>query len=176
MNAADKPDQMKLYVRWMIRRDMPEVLAIETSVFQFPWNEDHFVRCLRPRNCIAMVADEDGRIVGYMLYELHKTRLHVLNLAVHPDHWRRGIGRAMVERLKGKLSYQRRARLVLDVRETNLAAQKFFRAMGFRAVNLLKGYYDVVSEDAILFAYRVTAPTSASSPASQGVSRWRHSK
>ncbi len=62
------------HVRWMIRRDMSDVLAIESESFEFPWSEEEFVRCLRQRNCIGMVAELDDRIVGYMIYELHKNR------------------------------------------------------------------------------------------------------
>ncbi|HHM13020.1 MAG TPA: GNAT family N-acetyltransferase, partial [Planctomycetaceae bacterium] len=101
----------------MIRRDMPEVLAIEKAGFEFPWSEDEFVRCLRQRNCIGMVAETDEQIVGFMIYELHKNRLHVLNFAVHPAFRRRGIGRQMIEKLISKLSSQRRNRIMLEVRE-----------------------------------------------------------
>ena len=67
---------------------MAEVLDIETEGFEFPWSEDDFVRCLRQRNCIGMVAEQGEKVVGFMIYELHKAKLHVLNFAVHPS-WRR---------------------------------------------------------------------------------------
>ena len=54
----------------------------------------------------------------------------------------------------GKLSNQRRTRIVLEVRETNLAAQVFFRSMGFRAVSVLRDFYDDTTEDAYLMQYR----------------------
>ena len=66
-----------VHIRWMIRRDMPAVLGIENSCFEFAWNEDDFIRCLRQRNCIGMVAEEDEQVVGFMIYELHKNRLHI---------------------------------------------------------------------------------------------------
>ena len=81
-----------VHIRWMIRRDMPAVLGIENSCFEFAWNEDDFIRCLRQRNCIGMVAEEDDQVVGFMIYELHKNRLHILNFAVHADHRRSGVG------------------------------------------------------------------------------------
>src|SRR5436305_3532888 len=107
----------------MIRRDMVEALGIEKESFEFPWSEDDFIRCLRQRNCIGMVAEMDDRVVGFMIYELHKNRLHVLNFAVAARFRRRGIGSQMLRKLIGKLSQQRRSRIVLEVRETNLAAQ-----------------------------------------------------
>jgi [ribosomal protein S18]-alanine N-acetyltransferase len=137
-------------IRWMIRRDMPEVLAIESESFRNAWDEQDFVRCLRQRNCIGMVVEADTKITGYMIYELHRTRLHVLNFAVRPDVRRRGVGSEMVRRLIGKLSADadRRNRILLEVRETNLDAQLFFRACGFRATEVLNDFYGDSDEQA----------------------------
>src|SRR5215467_10391501 len=99
---------VKVLIRWMIRRDMPEVLAIEQHSFEFPWCENDFLRCLRQRNCIGMVAEHDDQVVGFMIYELHKARLHVLNIAVSSRFRRLGVGVQMIEKLIGKLSSQRR--------------------------------------------------------------------
>ena len=146
-------DDVCVHIRWMIRRDMPEVLSIENSGFEFPWSEEDFIRCLRQRNCIGMVAEYDERVVGFMINELHKNRLHVLNFAVQSDFRRRGVGQQMIGKLISKLSHQRRSRIMLEVRETNLAAQLFFREAGFRAVSVLRDFYDDTVEDAYLMEY-----------------------
>ena len=153
MGHADQ-STAAVHIRWMIRRDMPAVLEAESLSFDVAWSEEEFIRCLRQRNCIGMVAEEDDRVVGFMIYELHKTRLHILNFAVHPEYRQRGVGRAMVGKLIGKLSHDRRNRVVLEVRETNLDAQLFFKSNGFRAVSVLKDYYDDTSEDAYIMQYR----------------------
>lgn len=141
-------------IRWMIRRDMPEVLAIEASCFEFPWDEDAFICCLRQRNCIGMVAEHDETVVGFMVYELHSSRLHLLNFAVHED-WRyKGVGSAMIRKLTSKLSNDRRSRIMLEVRETNVDAQLFFKAVGFRAISILHDFYEDTAEDAYLFQFR----------------------
>jgi [ribosomal protein S18]-alanine N-acetyltransferase len=152
MNTEQKP-QLRVHIRWMIRRDMPDVLEIERHSFEFPWFEDDFIRCLRQRNCIGMVAEHAERVVGFMIYELHKTRLHVLNFAVAADVRRRGVGRQMIDKLVGKLSSQRRTRISLEVRETNLPAQVFFRQAGFRATTVLREFYDDSPEDAYLMQF-----------------------
>ena len=97
-----KSTSTSVHIRWMIRRDMPEVLQIEQQSFEFPWSEEDFIRCLRQRNCIGMVAEYEERVVGFMIYELHKSRLHILNFAVSPDCRRHSIGGQMVEKLIGK--------------------------------------------------------------------------
>lgn len=146
-----------VHIRWMIRRDMPAVLAIEEQSFEFAWTEDDFIRCLRQRNCIGMVAEQDDQVVGFMIYELHKNRLHVLNFAVAQHMRRQGIGRAMVGKLLSKLSHERRNRIMLEVRETNLDAQLFFKQIGFRAVSVLRDFYDDSDEDAYVMQYRYRA-------------------
>jgi len=146
--------KISVHIRWMIRRDMPEVLDIENRSFEFPWSEEDFIRCLRQRNCIGMVAEYDERVVGFMIYELHKNRLHILNFAVRPEFRRRGVATAMVNKLIGKLSQQRRNRILLEIRETNLDAQLFFRDSGFRAISVLRDFYDDTTEDAYLMQYR----------------------
>lgn len=159
MTATNKP--APIHIRWMIRRDMAEVEAIERASFEFPWSEDDFIRCLRQRNCIGMVAEHSERIVGFMLYELHRNRLHVLNFAVHADFRRRQVGTQLVRKLVSKLSPLRRSRIMLEVRETNLNAQLFFRDCGFRAISLLRDFYEDTTEDAYLFQYRYTAEVAA---------------
>jgi [ribosomal protein S18]-alanine N-acetyltransferase len=153
----DQKEEVRVQIRWMIRRDMPDVLRMEQESFEFPWSDDDFVRCLRQRNCIGMVAEHEDRVVGFMIYELHKTRIHVLNFAVDQEYRRRGVGSQMVAKLIAKLSAQRRSRIVLEIRETNVSAQLFFRENGFRAVSILRKYYEDTPEDAYLMQYRYRA-------------------
>jgi [ribosomal protein S18]-alanine N-acetyltransferase len=153
----DQKQQLRVHIRWMIRRDMPEVLAIERESFEFPWFEEDFVRCLRQRNCIGMVAEHGDRVVAFMIYELHKSRLHILNFAVANRMRMQGIGRQMAEKLMGKLSSQHRTTITLEVRETNLAAQLFFRSLGFRATNVLRSYYEDSPEDAYVMQFNCQA-------------------
>ena len=155
--AAEPTQNAGIHIRWMIRRDMKDVLGIENASFEFPWTEEDFVRCLRQRNCIGMVVEQHDEIVGFMIYELHKTRLHILNFAVHQDQRRLGVGTSMVEKLKSKLSNQRRNRIVLEVRETNLEAQLFFKQQDFLALSVLRNFYDDTVEDAYLMQHRFVA-------------------
>src|SRR5207249_9220840 len=137
------------------RHDMPEVMQAEQESFEYAWTEEDFLRCLRQRNCIGMVAEQGERVVGFMIYELHKAKLHILNFAVSPLFRRVGVGGQMVAKLISKLSSHRRTRNTLEVRETNLAAQLFFRAQGFRAVRVLRAYYEDSGEDAFLMQYQL---------------------
>ncbi len=165
MSSGSTPKQkLDTQIRWLIRRDMPEVLQIEQESFQSPWSDEDFLCCLRQRNCIGMVAEYDHKIVGFMIYELHKTRLHILNFAVSADARRNGIGGQMVLRLIDKLSQQRRSEILLEVRERNLDAQLFFREQGFRAISVLRCHYDDTAEDAYILRFRLDATHDAASP------------
>lgn len=151
--ATTEGDRLRIQLRWMIRRDMPEVLSTEQEAFEFPWSDEDFTRCLRQRNCIGMVAEAGDSVVAFMIYELHRTRLHVLNFAVRRSHRRLGIGSQMMEKLFAKLSVERRDRILLEVRERNLPAQLFFRSLGYRAISVLKDFYEDSPEDAYLMQY-----------------------
>jgi ribosomal-protein-alanine N-acetyltransferase len=102
-----------------------------------------------------MVAEYGERIVGFMIYELHRNKIHVLDFATAGEFRRRGVGRQMVAKLVGKLSVQRRNRIAVYVRETNLAAQLFFRVTGFRATEVIREHYLDTGEDAYLMHYHL---------------------
>jgi [ribosomal protein S18]-alanine N-acetyltransferase len=165
-------EQLRVHIRWMIRRDMPEVLQAEQESFDHPWSEEDFLHCLRQRNCIGMVAEQGDRVIGYMIYELHKSKLHILNLAVHPEWRRQCVGAQMAAKLVSKLSSHRRTRITLEVRESNLGAQMFFRTQGFLATRVLRAYYDDTGEDAYQMEYSL--PGEHAEESEMGVNRIAH--
>lgn len=154
---SEKRETVPVHIRWMIRRDMPEVLQAERLSFEQAWTEEDFLRCLRQRNCIGMVSEHEGRVAGYMIYELHKSKLHIITFAVHPEWRRANIGTQMVGKLMSKLSSHRRTRITVEVRETNLQAQLFFSTCEFRGTRVLRNFYEDTDEDAILMEYRFSS-------------------
>ena len=140
---------------------MPEVLAIEAASFGSPWAEEDFLRCLRAKSRIGMVAEANfggpggEKVVGFMIYELHKKRLEILNFAACPQHRRLGVGRQMAAKLVGKLASHRRTKLGLVVSDHNLGAHLFWRAMGFRATAVLRGHYEDTGQDGYRLEYRL---------------------
>lgn len=148
---------LDVQIRWLIRRDMGRVLQIEQDSFENPWSEEDFLCCLRQRNCIGMVAEHAGEVVGFIIYELHKAQLRVLNIAVAPESRRSGVGTQIITRLIEKLSQQRRREILLEVRESNLVAQLFYKAQGFRAVCVLRRHYEDTEEDGYVMRYKLSA-------------------
>lgn len=120
-------------IRPTVRQDLDEVFAIERRQFQFPWTPRNFHDQLRRRDVLSFVAeDAEDTVVGYAVYRIEPKEIAILNLAVHYEKTFQGIGRKMVERLKGKLHSDRRTRINAMVCENNLAAQLFFKKLGFK--------------------------------------------
>ena len=145
-------------IRWMIRRDEPQVIAIERQC-PFGWTRDGLWTRLRDNRTIAVVAEEAARrdqIVGYAVYSLRPRAVILLRLAVDPAARRRGVGRAILTHLRHKLSHQRRDRILAPVHESNLAAHLFFRACGYQAITVLRGYFG--DQDGYGFRYKLERP------------------
>jgi ribosomal protein S18 acetylase RimI-like enzyme len=129
------------FMRWMIRTDMPAVLAIDESTPR-PWGETEFLRQLRRRNVIGMVVNSvpDDVVVGFVVYELNKDSIEGLRLAVAPEHRRRGFGTVLLNRLLSRMGGgggRHRERLILDVPEECLSMHLFLKAHGIRAVGVI---------------------------------------
>jgi ribosomal-protein-alanine N-acetyltransferase len=123
---------MSVHVRWLIRRDMPEVLAIESQSFGEQWSEAEFVACLKKRNAIGCVAEtEFSNVLGFMIYELRQSTIRILKFAVDSKVRRSGIGRQMADRIKDKLRQQYRTEAAIAIPDTMLTAHMFFAACGF---------------------------------------------
>ena len=149
-----QPHNGDCQIRWLIRRDMPEVMEIEVNSFPAPWSEEDFTLALKQRNCIGMVAEDDDEILGYMVYESHKTSLVLINFAVHPQFRRCGVGTAMIAKLKWKLPRMKRKTIRVIVVEKNLEAQLFLRGQGFIAKNIIRNHFED-GTDAINFEYEI---------------------
>jgi len=128
-----KNDELDISVRWLIRRDLLDAMVIENSSFEDPIDKQEMIDLLKQRNVVGMVAEKDSLILGFMIYELNKSSFHLAHLAVAKECRRAKIGSKLVQHLKQKLSCNRRYLIVVNVPETNLGAQLFFRSLGFKA-------------------------------------------
>lgn len=155
------------HIRWFIDRDMDEVMPIELASFEYPWTVEEFLRVRRIRSCIGSVFERDHIVLGYVLYDLRKSSISILNLAVDPCVQRQQIGSKMIKRLIDKLSQQRRRAIVVKVRESNVAAQLFFQHCGFRCVETIRNAYDDSGEDAYVMRYRIESWNSDESESEQ---------
>ena len=129
---------MKIYTRWMISRDLPQVLEIDSNSYENWYTESELVAALRVRFRIGLVAEFDDTIAGYLLYELHQSFLHVSRLAVDPRFRRKYVATQLINRIKSQtLNNKRRNRVVTSVCEYNVPGQLFLRANAFHCFGII---------------------------------------
>ncbi len=142
--------QSGFHLRRMTDADAEQVLRIDCASSTQPWSLEELHHHKSASSCIPMVVEAGETLVGFMLYEVNNGMLRVLKLAVDPQHQRRGIGFLMVEKLLEKLG-GRRESIEMEIRETNVRAQQFLKACGFKATAVLPGWFKTPEEDAFVF-------------------------
>jgi ribosomal-protein-alanine N-acetyltransferase len=143
------PDEVELVA--MRRRHLRQVLRIESQVYPRPWSAALFLQEMtRKTDRVYLVARWDGQVIGYGGIMLAPPEAHVTTIAVDPAWHRNHIGtKLMLGLIDAALA--RGARSVsLEVRKSNLGAQKMYERFGFRPVGVRRGYYVETGEDAIV--------------------------
>ena len=138
-----------LDIRRLTYADLPQVIAIERRAFPAPWSLAMFVLELSKPSGVCLAALEHGRVVGYLVCSRYDTVWHVMNVAVDPDHRRRGFGRTLIERLIDEVA-DPAARYTLEVRQSNDAAIRLYEQFGFRPAGVRRRYYQDNGEDAVI--------------------------
>ena len=131
--------------------DIPGVQAVENASFPVPWPANAFKHELtQNRNARYVVARDGDRIVAYAGLWLMVDEAHITTFAVHPDARRRRIGERLLQRLF-EIAHEMNAEwLTLEVRASNLAAQKLYEKYGFRRAGVRRRYYSDNNEDALI--------------------------
>lgn len=128
--------------------DLPAVLEIERDSFQAPWSLGMFATELAKPSTIRIAARSGDELIGYLICSRYADAWHLMNVAIAPAWRRRGVATRMVRELIGRL--EARARVTLEVRESNRGAIRMYEALGFRAVGVRPGYYPDNGESAVL--------------------------
>ena len=136
----------------MTTADIENVIAIERVSFQFPWSVRFFFEELQVECARSVLAEVEGRIVGYVLFWLLSEEVDIHNIAVHPEFRRHGIGRGLLEQVVAAARHQKYTRVTLDVRRSNTHAQRLYKSFGFTLRGVRKGYYSDNGEDALVMA------------------------
>ncbi len=153
-------DSTQLAIRPMRDADVDEVLAIDRQAFSLPWTERAYrFEIQHNPNSIALVAEvtpENGLpvVVGMAVTWVILDEAHIGTIAVRQDYRRQGIGeKLLVESLK--IAAQRDAtEALLEVRRSNLPAQKLYERYGFEVVGVRPRYYIDNHEDALLMTLK----------------------
>ena len=145
-------------VRPMHELDVPVVVAIERSAYQFPWSEGIFRDCLRV-GYVCRVVEVGNDMAGYGIMSIGAGEAHVLNVCVRDEYRGRGLARKLllylIDRARGAGMYE----AFLEVRPSNIAAAKLYYSLGFEQVGVRRGYYQATNgrEDAAVLR-RILSP------------------
>ncbi|PWB78934.1 MAG: ribosomal-protein-alanine N-acetyltransferase [Candidatus Methylomirabilota bacterium] len=139
----------------MRKKDLSEVLVIESLSFAEPWTEEMFVHELNSeriaRSLVARADEGAGeRVVGFLCAWIVSGELHINNLAVHPGYRGRGVASRLLDEILVRAYANAVTVGYLEVRESNAAASKLYKAYGFRPIGRRRNYYEHPREDAIV--------------------------
>lgn len=143
----------KTLFRIMSTEDLPFMLAIERQSYLYPWSEGIFRDCLRVGyHCRVM--EVAGSIAGYAVSSVAVKEAHILNLCIHPQLRRQGLGRRLLDYVIDESRELGADTLFLEVRQSNQAAIQLYRDHGFDEIGVRKNYYpaDNGKEDALMMA------------------------
>ncbi|HVN42106.1 MAG TPA: ribosomal protein S18-alanine N-acetyltransferase [Steroidobacteraceae bacterium] len=127
-------------IRPMNELDVPMVVAIERSAYQFPWSEGIFRDCLRV-GYVCRIVEVAGTIAGYGIMSVGAGEAHVLNLCVREEYRNRGLARRMLAWLLERARNAGMYEAYLEVRPSNTVAARLYHSLGFEQVGVRRGYY-----------------------------------
>ena len=129
---------------------VPQVAALEKQCFADPWSEKSVASELNNDLALWLVAVEDEKVVGYVGSQTVCGETDMMNVAVHPDHRRRGVAAILIEQLILELKNRGSCSLTLEVRASNDGAIALYDKLGFRQVGRRPNYYRNPKEDALI--------------------------
>jgi [ribosomal protein S18]-alanine N-acetyltransferase len=135
----------------MRRRHVRAVAAVEKNLFPRPWTATLFLSELaQPATRRYYVALVDGEVVGYAGMMIVAGEGHVTTIGVDERHQRSKIATRLLLRLANDARSASADALTLEVRTSNVGAQRLYHAFGFVPAGIRKNYYPEVNEDAIV--------------------------
>lgn len=134
----------------MTQKHVPSVAVLEKLCFSDPWSENSVASELSNPLSLWLVALEDETVIGYIGSQTVMGETDMMNVAVHPDHRRRGIARRLIELLIQMLKERESQCLTLEVRASNISAINLYTEMSFQEVGRRRNYYRNPKEDALI--------------------------
>lgn len=127
-----------------------QVAELEKLCFSDPWSEKSVASELTNPLSLWLVALEGELVAGYVGSQTVLDETDMMNIAVHPDYRRRGMGESLVNALVEELKDRGSRCLTLEVRSSNAPARSLYEKMGFVQIGLRKNYYRNPKEDACI--------------------------
>ena len=137
------------YIR-MNKSHVAQIAALEAMCFSAPWSERSVSSELENALSLWIVAMDGENLAGYVGSQSVLGEADMMNLAVHPDYRRQGVGEQLVNTLIDALSQAQVHSLTLEVRASNAPAKALYQKLGFLQVGLRPRYYQNPKEDALI--------------------------
>lgn len=140
----------------MTEARLDAVVAIEQRAYEHPWTWGNFADSLRSGYQAQLLCAGDV-VLGYFVAMRGVDEVHLLNITVDPDYQGQGWGRVLLDALALWSRSVGAEWLWLEVRTSNLRAQRIYESYGFRRVGERKHYYParVGREDAIVMSCKL---------------------
>jgi [ribosomal protein S18]-alanine N-acetyltransferase len=137
-------------IRVLELSDLNAIEVIEQKAYPTPWSRSMFASELAKPTSICLGAFEGQDLVGYVINSRYVDAWHVMNVAVDPEHQRRGVATALLERLFEVTRDDERRGYTLEVRVSNEDAIGLYEKLGFESRGTRRGYYTDNREDALI--------------------------
>jgi len=135
----------------MTETDLREVLRIESLSFPCAWPQNAFTGELKDNKLAFYFVGRIGpELIAYGGIWIILEDSHVTTIAVHPDWRERGYGEELFVRMLSETIEHDAAWMTLEVRESNIAAQRLYAKYGFAAVSKRPNYYSDNHETALV--------------------------
>ena len=140
-------------IRRLTLADLDEIETIERASYPTPWSRSMFAGELAKASSICLGAFETelgGRLIAYLIVSRYVDAWHVMNVAVHPRHRRRGIAVRLLDELFKLTAGDEKRGYTLEVRVSNAAAIALYERIGFQPTGVRRAYYTDNREDALV--------------------------
>jgi ribosomal-protein-alanine N-acetyltransferase len=152
----------EIRIRRMGEADLSDVLRIERASFAVPWTPATFAGLLRRADAHLLVAEAEPlrgvlSLVGYAAVWVVVDQAELGDIAVDPEWRRRGIGQRLLDAVLALMRQQGVRELFLEVRASNVDAQRLYQRNGFTEVGRRQNYYSRPREDALVLRRQMEA-------------------
>jgi [ribosomal protein S18]-alanine N-acetyltransferase len=139
-------------VRRLQLRDLNAIEEIERVSYPTPWSRSMFAGEVgKPTSfCLGAFEPDTDQLVGYLIVSRYVDAWHVMNVAVAPEHRRRGIAKRLLVELFERTGRDERRGYTLEVRVSNADAISLYESLGFHSHGVRRGYYTDNREDALI--------------------------
>jgi ribosomal-protein-alanine N-acetyltransferase len=139
-----------IVIRPMTIDDVDGVFEVEKNCFEHYWSKGEFEKEMKNDVARYLVADIDGKIVGYVGIWFVAGEGHITNVAVHSDYRGQKIGDILIKHLVKICKDNNIFAMTLEVRVSNIVAQNLYKKYGFKLAGIRKEYYSDNKEDAMI--------------------------